>query len=158
MHLFDVINFYISLYNFGQTLRWFDSPRFLEWLIIWNGASSNQSEFGTKKKKVVGWRLSSYRSPCWRPLRPCPVPVRHRGRPTAHGGIIQVNKEFTCAAPPRPRSLPASFSAGNHHGFTAQFKALPALSTVIMFIRISDFWSFLFDYGQIKYKIYYVNS
>ena len=39
MYLFDVINLYISLYIFGQTLRWFDSPRFLEWLIIWNGGS-----------------------------------------------------------------------------------------------------------------------
>jgi len=39
VHLFDVIIFYISLYNFGQTLKWFDSLRFLEWLIIWNGGS-----------------------------------------------------------------------------------------------------------------------
>ena len=39
MHLFDVINLYISLYNFSQTLRWFDSSKFLEWLIIWNGWS-----------------------------------------------------------------------------------------------------------------------
>ena len=94
MHLFDVIIFYISLYNFGQTLRWFDSPRFLEWLIIWNGGNSNQSEFGMKKKKVVGWRLSSYQSPCWRPLRPCPVSVRHRGRPTAHGGPSRSTKSL----------------------------------------------------------------
>ena len=36
VYLFDVINLCVSLYNFGQTLRWFDSPRFLEWLIIWN--------------------------------------------------------------------------------------------------------------------------
>jgi len=40
VHLFDVINLYIFLYNFGQTLRWFDSPRFLKWLIIWNGGSN----------------------------------------------------------------------------------------------------------------------
>ena len=40
VHLFDVINLYISLYNFGQTLKWFDSPKFLEWLIIWNGWST----------------------------------------------------------------------------------------------------------------------
>jgi hypothetical protein len=37
VYLFDVINFCISLYNFGQTLKWFGSPRFLEYLIIWNG-------------------------------------------------------------------------------------------------------------------------
>ena len=43
MHLFDVINLYISLYNFGQTLRLFDSPRFLEWLIIWNGESTSHA-------------------------------------------------------------------------------------------------------------------
>ena len=43
MHLFDVINLYISLYNFGQILRWFDSPRFLEWLIIWNGGSTSHA-------------------------------------------------------------------------------------------------------------------
>jgi hypothetical protein len=30
VYLFDVINFYVSFYNFGQTLRWFDSPNFLE--------------------------------------------------------------------------------------------------------------------------------
>ena len=30
----------MSLYNFGQTLRWFDSPKFLEWLIIWNWGSN----------------------------------------------------------------------------------------------------------------------
>ena len=32
-------NLYISLYNFSQILRWFDSPKFLKWLIIWNGGS-----------------------------------------------------------------------------------------------------------------------
>ena len=34
VYLFDVINFCVSLYNFGQTLRWFDSSRFLEWRIV----------------------------------------------------------------------------------------------------------------------------
>ena len=36
------------------------------------------------------------------------------------------------------RSLPASFSAGNHHGFRAQFKALPALSAVIMAVAVAS--------------------
>ena len=40
VYLFDVIIFCVSLYNFGQTLKWFDSTRFLEWLIIWNGGST----------------------------------------------------------------------------------------------------------------------
>jgi len=40
--VFDVINLYISLYNFGQTLRWFNSLRFLEWLIIWNEGSTKR--------------------------------------------------------------------------------------------------------------------
>ena len=39
VYLFDVINFSIFLYNFGQTLRWLDSPKFLESLIIWNGGN-----------------------------------------------------------------------------------------------------------------------
>ena len=45
VYLFDVINIFVSLYNFSQTLRWFDSPKFLKWLIIWNGGSSR--DFGS---------------------------------------------------------------------------------------------------------------
>jgi len=33
---------------------------------------------------------------------------------------------------------PVSFSAGNHHGFTAQFKALPALSAKIMAVAVAS--------------------
>jgi len=52
VHLFDFINLYISLYNFGQTLRWFDSLRFLEWLIIWNGGSIIYPILQKKRKKM----------------------------------------------------------------------------------------------------------
>ena len=34
VHQFDIINFYISLYNFGQIWNCFDSPRFLKCLIV----------------------------------------------------------------------------------------------------------------------------
>ena len=36
----DFHNLYISLYIFGQTWKCFDSSRFLEWLMIWNGGSN----------------------------------------------------------------------------------------------------------------------
>ena len=39
VHQFDIINLYISFYNFSQTWYCFDSPRFLWCLIIWNGGS-----------------------------------------------------------------------------------------------------------------------
>ena len=39
LHQFDIINFYIFLYNFSQTWNYFNSLRFLGCLIIWNGES-----------------------------------------------------------------------------------------------------------------------
>jgi len=56
---------------------------------------------------------------------------------------------------------------GKGKGFGALFISRASLRVVLgwmgpgwirMSIRISDFWLFFFDYGQIKYRIYYVNS
>ena len=40
VHQFDIINLYIPLYNLGQIWDCFNSPKFLECLLIWDGGSS----------------------------------------------------------------------------------------------------------------------
>ena len=67
VHQFDIINFYISLYNFGQTWYCFDSPRFLGCLIIWNIWNGWSTLYSYAKTlhccKLMKFR---YTKSCWR--------------------------------------------------------------------------------------------